>query len=217
MAHNGGNRAAIYVRASTDKQTVEQQEHTLRAVADARGWKVIQVYRDEGISGAKRREQRPGLDSMLKDAKRRRFDVVMSWAIDRLGRSTIDLLSTVEELNAYRVDIYFDQQNIDTTTPMGKCFFTVSSAFAELERNGIQSRIKLKLDEIKETIKRDGKFTTKAGIVRSKLGRPGADKETLDKARKMLRYGAGIRKVAKTLHLGNGTVAKLKRELQDER
>src|SRR6516162_11575464 len=85
-------RVAIYVRVSTDRQSIENQLRQLRQIAERRGWKVVHEYHDAGISGAKSREARPGLDEMLKDAQRRRFDVVMAWAIDRLGRSLIDLL-----------------------------------------------------------------------------------------------------------------------------
>ena len=94
------NRVAIYARVSTDSQTVENQIQELRQVAERRGWDVVEVYTDAGISGAKGRAQRPGLDRMLKDANRRRFNVVMSWAIDRLGRSLIDLLGTIQHLEA---------------------------------------------------------------------------------------------------------------------
>src|SRR5262249_49348785 len=113
-------RAALYVRVSTDAQTVENQVRELRQVARRRGWDVVEVYSDAGISGAKGRNGRPGLDSMLKDASRRKFDIVMAWAIDRLGRSLIDLLDTIQHLEACGVDLYLDQQAIDTTTPMGK-------------------------------------------------------------------------------------------------
>src|SRR5215469_1956601 len=88
-------RAAIYVRVSTDKQTVENQVAALRQIAERRGWEVVEQYSDAGISGAKGRDGRPGLDQMLKDAQRRKFDVIMAWAIDRLGRSLIDLLGTI--------------------------------------------------------------------------------------------------------------------------
>ena len=80
-------RAAIYVRVSTDKQTIENRLRELRQIAERRGWQVVEEYHDAGISGAKGREDRPGLDKMLQDAQRRRFDVVMAWAIDRVGRS----------------------------------------------------------------------------------------------------------------------------------
>src|SRR6516165_2901276 len=116
-------RAAIYVRVSTDRQTIENQVRELRQIAERRGWQVIEQYSDAGISGAKGRDGRPGLDQMLKDAQRRRFDVIMAWAIDRLGRSLIDLLGTIQTLEACGVDLYLDQQSIDTTTPAGKLMF----------------------------------------------------------------------------------------------
>ena len=134
-------RAAIYVRVSTDTQTVENQISELRQIAERRGWEVVQEYRDAGISGAKGRDGRPGLDQMLKDAQRRRFDVVMAWAIDRLGRSLIDLLGTIETLQACGCDLYLDQQSIDTTTPARKLMFQVTGAFAEFERSMIRQRV----------------------------------------------------------------------------
>jgi DNA invertase Pin-like site-specific DNA recombinase len=91
-------RTALYVRVSTDRQTVENQIAALGKVAEALGWQIVATFRDEGISGAKVRNARPGLDEMLKQAQRGRFDVVMAWAIDRLGRSLVDLLHTIESL-----------------------------------------------------------------------------------------------------------------------
>ena len=119
-------RAALYVRVSTDAQTLENQIRELRQVAGRRGWHVVEVYSDAGISGAKGRNGRPGLDSMLKDASRRKFDIVVAWAIDRLGRSLSDLLDTIQHLEACGVDLYLDQQAIDTTTPMGKLVFQLT-------------------------------------------------------------------------------------------
>src|SRR6516225_9065070 len=144
-------RAALYLRVSTDHQSVENQNRELRQIAERRGWAVVEVYSDAGISGAKRRDQRPGLDAMLKDASRRKFDVVMAWALDRLGRSLIDLLGTIEHLEAAGVDLYLDQQSIDTTTPMGKLLFQVTGAFAEFERTMIRQRIHAGLRTIKAT------------------------------------------------------------------
>jgi DNA invertase Pin-like site-specific DNA recombinase len=80
-------RAALYLRVSTDKQTTANQERDLRAVAERSGWSIVQVYCDHGIYGAKGRDQRPQFDAMLKDATRRKFDVIMAWSVDRLGRS----------------------------------------------------------------------------------------------------------------------------------
>ena len=93
-------RAALYLRVSTDGQTVDNQRLALEAVCEQRGWQITQVYADNGISGAKGRNQRPDLDALLKDAARGRFDVVMAWALDRLGRSLLDLLDTLGELEA---------------------------------------------------------------------------------------------------------------------
>jgi len=110
-------RVAIYVRVNTDQQTVAHQQQELQAVAKRRGWQIVEAYSDAGISGAKGRDKRPGLDAMLSDASRRKFDVVMAWAIDRLGRSLIDLFGTIQHLKAVGVDLYLEQQAIDTTTP----------------------------------------------------------------------------------------------------
>jgi len=205
-------RSALYVRVSTDKQLIEHQVRELRQVAERRGWEVVETYTDDGISGAKRRDQRPGLDAMLNDASRRKFDVLMVWAIDRLGRSLIDLLGTIEHLEHAGVDLYLDQQNIDTTTPMGKLLFQITGAFAEFERTMIKTRVRAGMQTIKDTLARDGKFVSKkTGIVRNRLGRPGCEKEKLAAARIELAKGTGIIKTAKLIGLGVGTVHKLKR------
>jgi DNA invertase Pin-like site-specific DNA recombinase len=209
----GIKRAALYVRVSTDHQSVENQVRELRQVAERRGWQVAEVYRDAGISGAKGRDQRPGLDALLKDASRRKFDVVMAWAIDRLGRSLVDLLGTIQHLEAVGVDLYLDQQSIDTTTPAGKLLFQMTGAFAEFERSMIRQRVRAGLSVIKAKIERDGRFVSKAGKVRKRLGRPGAEADKLDLARRELAKGTGICKTAKLTGLGTGTVHKLRREM----
>src|SRR5499427_2873490 len=150
-------RAAIYVRVSTEKQTVENQVRELRQIAERRGWQVVEEYSDAGISGSKGRDKRPGLDRMLKDASRRRFDVVMAWAIDRLGRSLIDLLGTIQGLEAGGVDLFLEQQAIDTTTPAGKLMFQVTGAFAEFERSMIRQRVNAGLRRAKQQGKKLGR------------------------------------------------------------
>src|SRR5580698_6602542 len=92
-------RAALYLRVSTDRQTTENQRTALAAVAAQRGWTIVTVYEDMGISGGKGRDKRPALDAMLKDAARAKFDIVMAWAVDRLGRSLSDLLDMVRSLD----------------------------------------------------------------------------------------------------------------------
>ena len=195
---SGTKRAALYVRVSTDAQTVENQMRELRQVAVRRGWDVVEVYSDAGISGAKGRNGRPGLDSMLKDARRRKFDIVMAWAIDRLGRSLSDLLDTIQHLEACGVDLYLDQQGIDTSTPMGKLVFQLTGAFAEFERSMIRQRVRAGL-----------KRAVAQGV---KLGRPKIDSTTERKVRKQLTRGVGILKVARSLGIGTGTVQRIAKE-----
>lgn len=216
MSKAAAKRAALYVRVSTDQQSVENQIREIEAVAGRRGWAVVEIYRDTGISGAKGRDQRPGLDQLLKDASRRKFDVVMVWAIDRLGRSLIDLLGSIQHLEACGVDLYLDQQAIDTTTPAGKLLFQMTGAFAEFERSMIRQRVRAGLNAIKEKIARDGKFTSKAGRVRRRLGRPGAEPDKIELARAELAKGTGIGKTARLTGLGTGTVHRLKREMKRE-
>jgi DNA invertase Pin-like site-specific DNA recombinase len=191
-------RAALYVRVSTDKQTVENQIARLTEIAAARGWQIVATYNDAGISGAKGRDKRPGLDAMLKDAQRRKFDVVMAWAIDRLGRSLIDLLHSVQHLEACGVDLFLDQQAIDTTTPAGRLMFQIAGAFAEFERSMMRSRIMAGLKRAKAEGRRPG---------------PALDPTKAAKARKLLQGGMGVLKAAKLAGIGTGTAAKLKAAL----
>ena len=193
-----GKRAAIYVRVSTDKQTVENQVRELRQIAERRGWEVVEQYSDAGISGSKGRDKRPGLDAMLKDAQRRRFDVVMAWAIDRLGRSLIDLLGTIEALQACGCDLYLDQQSIDTTRPAGRLMFQVTSAFAKFERSMIRQRINAGL-----------KRAVEAGKT---LGRPRISEKVETRIQEQLRAGKGMNKVAREVGVGTGTVQRIARE-----
>ena len=196
-----GKRVALYLRVSTDDQTVENQRQELAAVAERRGWQVVEVYDDAGISGAKGRDKRPGLDRMLKDASRRKFDIVAAWAIDRLGRSLIDLLTTIESLHSCGVDLYLDQQNIDTTTPMGRLVFQVTGAFAEFEREMIRQRIN-------------------AGIARAKaagkrFGRPKTESATEESIRRDLEAGEiGMLKIAEKHGVGSGTVQRIAKEMR---
>jgi DNA invertase Pin-like site-specific DNA recombinase len=192
-------RAAIYVRVSTDRQTVENQLRELRQIADRRGWEAVKVYDDAGISGSKGRNDRPGLDELLKDAQRRRFDVVMAWAIDRLGRSLIDLLGTIQQLESCGVDLYLDQQAIDTTTPTGRLMFQITGAFAEFERSMIRQRIRAGL-----------KRAVEAG---KQLGRPKVPPALEKRIQAQLRAGKGMLATAKALGVGTSTVQRIAREM----
>jgi DNA invertase Pin-like site-specific DNA recombinase len=197
---NMAKRAAIYVRVSTDKQTIENQVAVLRQIAERRGWEIVGEYHDAGISGAKGRDKRPGLDQMLKDASRRRFDVVMAWAIDRIGRSLIDLLGTIQALEACGVDLYLDQQSIDTTTPAGKLMFQVCGAFAEFERSMIRQRVNAGL-----------KRAVAAGKT---LGRPKVEPEIEKRIRSRLQAGLGILKVGRELGVGTSVVQRVREDMR---
>jgi DNA invertase Pin-like site-specific DNA recombinase len=129
-------RVAIYTRVSTDGQTTENQGLRLAAWAERCGHTVVGVYEDAGISGAKGRDKRPGLDRMLKDAVRRQMDMVAAWSVDRLGRSLADLLGTLSCLKDSRVDLFLHQQGLDTSTSAGNAMFSFQmlGVFAEFER-----------------------------------------------------------------------------------
>ena len=109
-------RAAIYLRVSTAEQTTDNQERELRAAAARMGHDVVEVYRDHAVSGSKGRDKRPGFDNLHRDATRRRFDLVMAWSVDRLGRSLQDLVAFLEHLRETRVELFLHQQGLDTTT-----------------------------------------------------------------------------------------------------
>jgi DNA invertase Pin-like site-specific DNA recombinase len=197
---NSTKRAAIYGRVSTDGQTTDNQIVVLREVAVRRGWEIAEVYLDNGISGAKGRDKRPGFDRLLKDASRRKFDVVMAWAIDRMGRSLRDLIEVIEHLEATGVDLYLDQQNIDTTTPAGKLLFSVTGAFAEFERSMIRLRVNAGLARARAQGKR--------------LGRPRLAAVTEQSIRAALAEGTkGMLKIAAEHGVGSGTVQRIKAEM----
>ena len=134
-------RAALYLRVSTTDQTTENQERELRAAADRLGHVIVEVYRDHGISGGKGREKRPAFDKLHRDATLRKFDLVMAWSVDRLGRSLQDLVHFLDHLRSTRVELFLHQQGLDTTSPAGRAMFGMLSVFSEFERAIIQERI----------------------------------------------------------------------------
>src|SRR5437762_2215079 len=131
---------AIYTRVSTISQSCSNQLAELREIAARAGWEIIAEYADEGISGAKGRKHRPGLDRLLRDAARRRFDLVAVTAIDRLGRSLPDLLDILGDLHAANIDLFVRREGLDTTSPSGRAMFGLMGIFAEFERNLIRER-----------------------------------------------------------------------------
>ena len=188
-------RAAIYIRVSTDGQTVDNQRLELEQAAKRAGWEIVGVYDDDGVSGAKSRQNREAFDRLCKDATRRKFDVVMSWSVDRLGRSLQDLISFLSELHAVGVDLYLHQQGIDTTTPAGKAMFQMMGVFAEFERSMIQERVKAGLNRAKAQGKTLGRPKVKGKVVNDVLAAR-AD-------------GTGKRKIARQLGIGVSTVNRI--------
>ena len=192
-------RVALYVRVSTDGQTVANQERELREVAQAKSWEVVDVYRDSGISGAKGRDGRPGLDKALRDAVQGRYDALAAWSVDRLGRSLQDLLHTLGELQAAGCDLYLHRQAIDTRTPSGRAMFQMLGVFAEFERAMI-------VDRVRSGIARAQAKGTKSG---RPIGRPrvgvGVEREILA----LRRQGIGQLKIAKELGIGVSVVQRV--------
>lgn len=138
-------RVALYARVSTDGQSVDTQVAELTAAAQRNGWTIVAVHIDQGISGTKGREKRPGYDDLWKQVTRREIDMVAAWAVDRLGRSLINLLHFLKELQAKNVALYLHRNGIDTSTPAGMMVFQMLGIFAEFERAIISERTKASL------------------------------------------------------------------------
>jgi DNA invertase Pin-like site-specific DNA recombinase len=132
-------RAALYLRVSTVDQHPESQLHDLRGLAAQRGFEIVQEYTDR-ISGIK--AKRPGLDQLMADARRGKFDVLLVWAFDRLARSVRHFLEVLDELNHLKIEFVSFRENVDTGGPLGRAMITIIGAIAELERNLIVERVK---------------------------------------------------------------------------
>jgi DNA invertase Pin-like site-specific DNA recombinase len=141
-------KVALYTRVSTNDQSVEMQTSDLKSYCDQRGFEVYKEYCDQGISGVK--DRRPALDELVADAKKRKFDVVLVWRFDRFARSTKHLITALEEFRHLGIDFISYQENIDTSSPLGKAMFTIVSAIAELERNILLERVRAGLKRARE-------------------------------------------------------------------
>jgi DNA invertase Pin-like site-specific DNA recombinase len=150
-------KVALYLRVSTKEQETDNQRRELEAVAARLGHEVVEVYEDAGISGAKSRDHRPAFNALYRDATRRKFDLVMAWSVDRLGRSLQDLVEFLNHLHAKEIGLYLHQQGLDTTTPSGKAMFQMLGVFAEFERSMIRERVLAGMARAKERGTRSGK------------------------------------------------------------
>lgn len=180
-------RAAIYARVSTGEQTPENQLRVLREVADRAGWTIAAEY-VETASGAT--AKRAGLEQMLADAARRKFDTLLCWDVSRLGRSLRDLVEIFETLRALKIDLVIHQQGIDTQTPAGIAMMQMSGVFAQFERAMIVER-------------------TKAGMARARargaqIGRAPVGDGTVAAIRSLRASGLSMDRIARDLKIGKG-------------
>lgn len=183
-------RAALYMRVSTKGhgQTTETQALALRDYAAHRGLTIVEEYGDEGISGMK--DSRPALDRLMRDARARKFDLVVVARFDRFARSVSHLLRALEEFSHLGVDFVSLSEAVDTSTPMGKMIFTVLGAVAELERNLIRERVHMGISRARKQGKQ--------------LGRP---KRIFDREKALtLLQTMSVREVARQLGVSRGVV-----------
>jgi DNA invertase Pin-like site-specific DNA recombinase len=188
-------RVAIYLRVSTSKQETGNQRLELEAVAERSRWQVVKVFEDTGISGAKGRDKRPGLDAMMKAVNAKEFDMVAAWSVDRLGRSLTDLLAILQGLHDKGVDLFLHQQGLDTSTTAGKAMFQMLGVFAEFERGIIRERVN-------------------AGVARAKakgtkLGRRRIRPSVEARILELRAEGHGIHRIRKTLGVGTSVVQRV--------
>jgi DNA invertase Pin-like site-specific DNA recombinase len=148
------------MRVSTSKQETSNQRQELEAVAARSGWQIVQVFEDAGISGAKGRNERPGLDVLLKAVNGEEFDMVAAWSVDRLGRSLTDLLGILQALHDKGVDLFLHQQGLDTSTTAGKAMFQMLGVFAEFERGIIRERVNAGLARARASLGQAGRGST---------------------------------------------------------
>src|SRR5262249_33591094 len=191
--------AEVYLRVSTLDQTTTNQERELREIAERMGCEIVKVYKDHGISGAKRGDRRPAFDRLCRDAARREFDMVMAWSVDRLGRSLQDLVGFLSELHAFKIDLFLRQQGLDTTTPAGKAMFQMLGVFAEFERAMIAERVRAGLARARSEGKRLGRPPIAPALekrIREALAAPGRP---------------GVRVIAKQFGVDPGTVQRISR------
>ena len=187
-------RVAIYTRVSTAQQTTQNQLIELRELAQRAGWTIVDEY-SEVVSGTKGASDRSELARMLLDASQKRFDKIVVWSVDRLGRDMTNLVYVLNELNELGIHLFSYKQGLDTETAMGKTFFYMTGIFAELENNMRKERQQI---GIKRAIADGAKFGRK-----SKL-----DQRMMYKIRSLRDQKLSMRKIASQLNISVATVHK---------
>ena len=184
-------RIAVYCRVSTLDQSTDSQVLDLRRYVSESDWTLYKEYCDNGISGTK--DNRPALNQLMDDARKRRFDMVLCWRFDRFARSTKHLILALEEFRNLGIDFVSYQENIDTGSPLGSAIFTIISAVAQLERDIIAERVRAGLRRAKE----NGK----------KLGRPPKKVDEYE-IRRLRSEGRSLRQIATELNVSKNTVVR---------
>jgi DNA invertase Pin-like site-specific DNA recombinase len=187
-------RVGIYLRVSQSDQTTDNQRIDLERVAGQRGWDIVEIYLDHAVSG--KRDRRPALDRLRKDAMQGRLDVVAAWSIDRLGRSLANVVTLLADLTEQRIAVYLHQQQVDSTTTAGKAMLGMCAVFAEFEWNTTSDRIKAG----QARARREGK----------RIGRPSTvSARTRQRIRELRDQGIGMVRIAKQLGCGVSTVQRV--------
>jgi DNA invertase Pin-like site-specific DNA recombinase len=189
-------KAVIYSRVSTNEQTIDNQLKVLREIAEKRGLEVVREISDEGISGAKGRDDRKGFNELIVGSIQKEWDIILVWDVSRLGRSLKHLVSFLEDIQSANCDLYIHQSGIDTSTASGKMMFQLLSVFSEFERSMIRERVIAG----QQRAKSEGKH----------IGRPSNVNDGIITAVYQLRQNnVPIRRIAKDLHIGVGTLYKI--------
>lgn len=189
-------KVCLYSRTSHSDSNPLNQINELKEVANRNGWVIVKEYVDAGISGAKGRDKRPQFDAMLKSAMRKEFDLVMFWAVDRASRNLTHLVQMMDDLHSKQVGMYFHQQAIDTTTPSGLAMIQMAGVFASFERSMLKERVLASHARARA----EGKT----------IGRPSQINDALVTSINFMREkGIGIKRIAKELNVGVGTVYKV--------
>ncbi len=190
---NSTPRVALYARVSTTDQSTDSQLLDLRRYVSDRGWHLHREYTDNGVSGTK--DNRPALNQLMDDAKKRKFSVVLVWRFDRFARSTRHLINALDEFRNLGVDFVSYQENIDTSSPLGSAIFTIISAVAQLERDIIAERVKAGLRRAVEAGKQ--------------LGRPNGTSLDVEAIHRLRSEGLSLMRIAKALKTSKSSIARL--------
>ena len=192
------HKAAVYLCASKLDQTTGDHERELRGIASRMNWEIVKVYSEAENDAT--RQKRPQLKKLCQDKYNRKFDIVMVWSVDHLGRSLHDLVGFLSDIHALKIDLYLHKQGLDTTTCAGKAIFEMTNVFAEFERTIIRDRFRDGWGKAK----RNGRLRGPRKIA------PAIE----DAIRDALRKGdAGMMKIASRFGVGTGTVQRIKAEM----